>query len=400
MPDVFTYSDLQPPEGLSAGKSAPLRPGVTVTLLHPASAVVSKGRAIRQGALAAVQDGFPNPISPAIYAVTVELGLLAGQRSVLAGGYVYNDVSFQYPAMRSAEKPTYESLFPYEFRKQRHLRQQGDRLTLDLAPVCPRLPDKALIITSTESINFGSWIFRILPKLVVRSADTFQRTMKGYGADVVVPTDKAWKQEIIHRGAPDARPCAQDTRSVYALRDAAFLTQPVRNGMFPHWILAAIQDMVPERLGGSVATRVYVSRRLWSAVRKTRSLINEAEVETALAARGFAIHRPEDHSLAENARVFAGADVVVGPSGAGMFNAIFCRPRTTIIEIEQSASWRSTHANLYRSAGLRFGFVDNRKGLLHSHGFGHDSYWTEIPRLLSVVDQIIRKSRREGEPLD
>ena len=398
MPDVFTYSDLQPPEGLSpgnrprCGQVSPLRCFILQARLSQRVGRSGRELGCRPGRLS--QPDFARDLCR-----YRRVGLLAGQRSVLAGGYVYNDVSFQYPAMRSAEKPTYESLFPYEFRKQRHLRQQGDRLTLDLAPVCPRLPDKALIITSTELINFGSWIFRILPKSVVRSADTFQRTMKGYGADVVVPTDKAWKQEIIHRGAPDARPCAQDTRNVYALRDAAFLTQPVRTACF------RMDTGRDPGHGAGAAWGIRCDARICLPaalvrVRKTRSLINEAEVETALAARGFAIHRPEDHSLAENARVFAGADVVVGPSGAGMFNAIFCRPRTTIIEIEQSASWRSTHANLYRSAGLRFGFVDNRKGLLHSHGFGHDSYWTEIPRLLSVVDQIIRKSRREGEPLD
>jgi capsular polysaccharide biosynthesis protein len=262
-------------------------------------------------------------------------------------------------------------------------------LTIAPGRVDSRLPDRAFIATSTESINFGSWLFRVLPKFVVRSAGIFERSLPGHGADVVAPADRPWKEDMARRGAPDARLFAHDINAVYAFRDAVFLSQPVRNGMFPDWILDAVQAMVPERLAGNGRKRIYVSRRRWSQVRKTRTLINEAEVETMLEKRGFTIHRPEDHGLADNARIFAGADIVVGPSGAGMFNAIFCRPGTAILEIEQSAGWRSTHANLYRSAGLRFGFVDNRQGRLQSHGYGHDSYWTDLERLARVVDDLI-----------
>ncbi len=59
----------------------------------------------------------------------------------------------------------------------------------------------------------------------------------------------------------------------------------------------------------------------------------------------------------EQIAVFAQADLVVGPSGSGMFNIVFCRPGTVVIDIESEDNWIYAHAGLFASCGLPYGLV-------------------------------------------
>jgi capsular polysaccharide biosynthesis protein len=105
------------------------------------------------------------------------------------------------------------------------------------------------------------------------------------------------------------------------------------------------------------AGRLYVSRRRFSESVPRRVLLNEAEVVEALAALGFEEIFPEELALAARMAAFARAELVVGPSGSGMFNAVFCWPGARVIELEPVPTWRPMHAALYRSMGLDHAFL-------------------------------------------
>jgi capsular polysaccharide biosynthesis protein len=76
--------------------------------------------------------------------------------------------------------------------------------------------------------------------------------------------------------------------------------------------------------------RIYFSRRGHSM----RVMVNERALERALRARGFEIVKPEQLSAASQIRMAQEADVVVGPTGAAMTNALFTRAGTRIVEIQ------------------------------------------------------------------
>lgn len=65
--------------------------------------------------------------------------------------------------------------------------------------------------------------------------------------------------------------------------------------------------------------RIYVSR----AGASERRVRNRAVLETVLEEYGFEALRPEEYSLREQVSLFANADAVMGPTGAGMVNAVF-----------------------------------------------------------------------------
>lgn len=74
-------------------------------------------------------------------------------------------------------------------------------------------------------------------------------------------------------------------------------------------------------------TRIFVSRRGEGG----RTLANLDAVEQALHRRGFTTVFPEEHSFAEQVRLFHDATVIVGIMGAAMTNCIFSAADATII---------------------------------------------------------------------
>ncbi|MGH1556659.1 glycosyltransferase family 61 protein [Caulobacter segnis] len=65
-----------------------------------------------------------------------------------------------------------------------------------------------------------------------------------------------------------------------------------------------------------------------------RVMVGEAAFEKALAARGFAIVRPETMSPSEQVALMREAEVVVGASGAALANAIFLPRGARVVEIQ------------------------------------------------------------------
>jgi capsular polysaccharide biosynthesis protein len=75
--------------------------------------------------------------------------------------------------------------------------------------------------------------------------------------------------------------------------------------------------------------RIYLSRR--DSLKAVMQ--DEAELEAALAARGFVIIRPETISVRELVGVVRGAETIVALSGTALANILFCAPGAKVIEI-------------------------------------------------------------------
>jgi capsular polysaccharide biosynthesis protein len=63
-------------------------------------------------------------------------------------------------------------------------------------------------------------------------------------------------------------------------------------------------------------------------------MINEVALEAALVRRGFHIVRPDRMGVADQIRLFADAEAIVGPTGAGLTNAVFAAPGCKVVEIQ------------------------------------------------------------------
>jgi capsular polysaccharide biosynthesis protein len=82
---------------------------------------------------------------------------------------------------------------------------------------------------------------------------------------------------------------------------------------------------------------------------------NEELLIDRLTKLGVDIFEPERHDAREQVKAFSSAEMVIGPSGAAMFNTIFCRPGTKVIDIESEPHWLWAHTGLFASCELRYG---------------------------------------------
>jgi hypothetical protein len=98
---------------------------------------------------------------------------------------------------------------------------------------------------------------------------------------------------------------------------------------------------------------IYVDR----SASHLRPLVNEGELMNALARLGFVMVRPETMCLADQVRLFRGADVIVAPHGAELTNLGFCRPGTQVIELLMDAYCNWCFRNLAGLMRLRYDCV-------------------------------------------
>lgn len=97
------------------------------------------------------------------------------------------------------------------------------------------------------------------------------------------------------------------------------------------------------------AKRVYVSRR-----RDARSLSDEHLVERELEELEFVTFDPESHPRwIDQVALFAGAELVVGPHGAGLSNAAFLPDSAHVVELQPDAYTAEMFAILCAARGIR-----------------------------------------------
>jgi hypothetical protein len=160
----------------------------------------------------------------------------------------------------------------------------------------------------------------------------------------------------------------------------ALVARTSSHGAVPH---AEVARRLRQRLLDSV-TPASPHRRLYlSRAASGRGVRNEKEILPVLQRAGFEIVEPQNLPVAEQARVFSEAEIVLGPHGAAFVNSLFCAPGTRIVELFSPARWNACY--------LRIGALF---GLEHWHLFGErpdKSQSFEVPparleRLLAYLD--------------
>lgn len=90
-----------------------------------------------------------------------------------------------------------------------------------------------------------------------------------------------------------------------------------------------LMDRRDVRTWANGGSRIYVSR----AAARQRRLLNEGELTAMLTAYGFKVVAPETLPVRQQISLFAEADAIVAPHGAGLANLAFCAPGAKVIEL-------------------------------------------------------------------
>lgn len=131
-----------------------------------------------------------------------------------------------------------------------------------------------------------------------------------------------------------------------------------RSGVPDPGPLLRVRNRLREAAGPSAgARRIYISRQ-----QTRRRILNGDEVGRVLGDFGFEEIFTEEMALADQVRLFAGAEAIFGAHGAGTMNVLFAPPGSVLIEAFNPRVW--DHA-AHRIASLC--------GVRHYHLFGENA---------------------------
>lgn len=267
------------------------------------------------------------------------------------------------------------------------LHRDGNTVTIDLTPVPPdgirECAEPIYFGTPIEPLNWGMWLLQAVPS----AADYVAAGMPGrFGCWFKL----GWQQRLLAAmGIPDHKLLMIDEWAVYATDRLTFRAHPTIEffvGPGDRETFAAIARRCPPL--PVPPDRIFISRIHLSEAGSARRLLNEAELADALVAIGFVVVAPETLPFEEQVALFASASVIVGLGGAGLFNAVFARPRTKLVTIEASTAFIHNHANLFSSLDLDYAVVFGARVPGDARSPHHD--WTlDVPRTVAEIRAFI-----------
>ena len=189
------------------------------------------------------------------------------------------------------------------------------------------LPGTTVVLSAPAGNTYYHWLFDVLPRIALlrRAAVDFARVDRFAVSSIARPFQR---ETLVALGIDLGNVVETDTLR-HALCERMILpSYPGTSGFPPR----AACEFLRESLHASVGAgpeRIYVSRQR----ARTRRIENAEEVERFLATAGFEAVHPEDRTVAEQARLFRGARIVVGPHGSGLSNLVFTDRGTRVLEI-------------------------------------------------------------------
>ena len=129
---------------------------------------------------------------------------------------------------------------------------------------------------------------------------------------------------------------------------------PGRIGDVPPWVCDFLRGpqvgLSPTR---NKKNMYFITRRKTTS----RNLLNEQLLLDSLAGLGVQAVEPQDLPFPEQVGLFANADVVIGPHGAGLANIVFCKPKSYVIELIPSEYRNKCYWALAANIALRYAYI-------------------------------------------
>jgi len=249
-------------------------------------------------------------------------------------------------------------------------------------------PGPFALLATPRHANYYHFLFDDLGRLGIYAA------LKAFAAmRFPVPTPRPWQLQAYELAGVENRLLALPDGVVrlaniwMAPRGLIRIDEP--RGRTADRILR-LGDRVPD--GAMPGPRsIYVSRE----GARHRRLRNEQEVQALVAARGFAVVQPETLPVADQVRLFRGAEIVLGVHGSALANAAFMRPGGALLEVAPSrqATPPVLHNGVFASLA---GIVGLRYGLLSAPSASVDEETHDFTVPLDWLEQLLE--RMTGEP--
>lgn len=299
---------------------------------------------------------------PPAYAVAINNATLVGHRTILTPNHeFFHDEAYVYPdeLQNYLDRLSHSDSFSNEATGLRPTGREREFQFEVGGREQRHVEGNAVVLCSGEPQSYGSFLFRVVPKVAG------MRALGLTGVPCIAYAQvKPFMDLLNFCGLPAANIRMNDFNAVTHIDRA--IAPCLRN---PHAYLDPesfdLYAELREKYGSPPTGRkVYVSRfGLNKAGWSTRIMRNEKELIGRLVAMGFDIIEPENLTVREQILTFSSASLIVGPSGSGLFNTMFCHPGVKVIDIQSEPQWIYSYTGMYSSLKLDYGIFVGRADL-------------------------------------
>ena len=227
--------------------------------------------------------------------------------------------------------------------------------------------DQAAALWSHPWMGYYHWIIDVAPK-IAQLQDRYGMDLAGWKLCYPKENTPYEKETLELLGVPES--AVIDTRQHRFVR-AGRVAMTALPGWFEIQPAAALlRSRLIDQAGTGSGKKIYVSRS------GRRKCLNEREVFTLLARRGFVFVEDKPRSLAGQMGIFKNAKVIVAPHGAALTNLLWCEESTRVIEL-----FGETYQPPYYRNLSAFRSLDYHKLGADTGGDGH---WSEVHADLTV----------------
>jgi hypothetical protein len=257
---------------------------------------------------------------PPAFVATIPNGRVVGEHGavVTPDGKLLQDVSWPVGSLRSHMLGEHGRV------------PGGEDFFVDAGLPARRVKGTVAVLSTFVGRGYFHWLWDVLPRLALiqdsgidlDDVDSF--VVPGYFSGFQIETLSS-----LGIGRPRIISSLQD-RHIEA-ETLLVSSLPRSKGVVPAWSAEFLRRAFPPSrpAGSDFPDRIYVVRRATDH----GLLEGEDKLTLRLRDRGFGPVAMENFTLREKAWLLSRAEAVLGPSGAGLCNIVFCRPGTKVVEI-------------------------------------------------------------------
>lgn len=247
---------------------------------------------------------------------------------------------------------------------------------------------RTMFASSDEPHNWGMWLLCVLPAAV-----HFVENRQAYDRLFVYADHPNMRAMLRLLGLKAADVVFQDVSRAYHFESIDVFRQPQREfSVRPEAkaMFAKLREAVVGSIVVPSAHHLYFGRRRWTAeTGGYRALANEDELIARLVAMGYSPIDPERLGPEEQIELFGSERRIVVLGGAGLFNAVFCKPSTRIIDIESTPNHIDNHSTLLSSVDADYGIILGRVD--ESDPVSYNRRWmVDIERTTATIAEFMR----------
>ena len=176
-------------------------------------------------------------------------------------------------------------------------------------------------LTHVVGRNYYHWMYEVIPRV---------HLLRESGLSV---------ERFIVKSEPDQIPFQSETLHLLGIADDQLIKTYEGFHIQAEQLIVPSQPSFATKWGYDFLRKTFLNecstekRRIYIRRKSSRIITNESDLWEILKPYGFMQVELETLSVADQARLFSSAEVIVGAHGAGLVNLTFCQPGTKVIEI-------------------------------------------------------------------